>query len=336
MKIWVESNISGRFLLCRACHTVIAKEALQVVTHSSQLGVSVCHLACWRAERVVPMQFSWFQFGNIEAESRIQEVKDWVEAWNLQFRPRGDLVPATFLKKAVITAETAIRRLLLCVYQYLSGREVDTTVAYVCKAWFHVSRAEEIWQTLFLREFQSPETEKKGHFRRQYIAYVLAACWHCKSIKSLGEIYWKCGIYQRPLCKECARKPACSIIAISSYVCTYKVSKYVLKDCALPSFLVNGAPHTYYHLLRAKLQPHAETRRKLLLSTLDADFPGRLQAWERAEVQAFDLGQFYGEWISMSMTALHWALVKFCGKTGKREDVQRSCEEFLQALVNRR
>lgn len=335
MIVLIETNFSSRCLLCRTCRTAIPEGALQVVMHSAKLGVSVCHLTCWKPNSAVPMQRNWFKFRDMQAQSRKKEVEDWIETWNLQFTPKEDLVPQLYLNKAVNTSETSLRRLLLAVYQYLTPREIDTAVSLACRAWFHISRDEELWRTLFVAEFKPIETEGEGNYRRKYIAYLLGSCWHCKALKPVQEIVRICSIYKRPLCKQCAGQLPCSTMSFSSYMRAHKVSKSVLNCLSIPSFTQNHAKSSYLSTFQSKLQPYAETRRQLLLNTLDTNYPGRLQAEYREKMLAFDLGDFYGSWCALSNTILDWAMVGFCGKGGRREDVISSCEEFLAAIGNK-
>lgn len=48
-----------------------------------------------------------------------------------------------YFSQAVRTSSTPLRRLLLTVYEYLTGRDVEVRVALVCKAWYNVSNDPE-------------------------------------------------------------------------------------------------------------------------------------------------------------------------------------------------
>lgn len=330
--VTIETN-SSQPLRCYLCQTDIPISALQVVKHTARFGVQVCHLACWRPVTAIPFKRAWFRFGDAEARARKSEVQKWVDSWNKQFEPSEVLVPPVFLNKAVSTASTPLRRLLLEVCIYLSTGDVESKVAVVCKDWLHVSRDEEFWRTRFVAEFHPSVTEAEGDYRRKYIAYQLSSCWHCKAFKPIAEIEFRCSLFHRPLCKLCAAQTLCHITSFHIYRLSHWVSQSVLDSLSIPSFPHDrNAKSTYMLLYQSKLQPYAETRRHLLLRTIDTCYSGLLRPEDRTAVEHFDLGQFYGQGFGAPISLVEMALMKFCGKGGRREDVNASVEEFLRDM----
>lgn len=259
-----------------------------------------------------------------------------MDSWNEKFEPSEALVPSLFLNKAVNTAGTLLRRLLLEVCIYLTTGDIETRAALVCKDWLHVSRDEEFWRTRFTAEFHPSETEAQGNYRRKYIAYQFSSCWHCKVFKPIAEIEFRCSLFNRPLCKLCAMQPVCHITSFHIYRLSHWISKSVLDGLSVLSFPHNrNAKSTYMLLYQFKLQPYAESRRQLLLHTIEIHYSGLLQYEDRAAVENFDLGKFYGQSYYSPISLVEMALMKFCGKGGKKEDVNASVEEFLKDIKPR-
>lgn len=331
--VLVESNYSGP-LKCYTCRLLLPYGALQVVKITSMYGYRVYHLACWKPDKAVPYELANFTFGDAEAREKKGEVEAWVHSWNKQFGPVEEaMVPPLYLNQAVSTTYSPLRRLLLEVGVYLTTGEMETRVALVCKAWLHVTRDEELWKTRFISEFRPLETDAQGNYRRKYIAHVLGSCWHCNTIKPAADIQFRCRLFKRPLCKQCAKQPLCYITSFHNYMHSHWISKSVLDSLAIPSFLHRrNAKSTYMLVYQSKVKPYAESRRRLLLRTIDANYPGRLLPEVRAIMEAFDLGKIYGEVSGWTISLLEMALVKFCGKGGKQEDLHRNIEEFFELL----
>ena len=260
-------------------------------------------------------------------------MEEWVRDWNRQFEVAEELVPVQYLSKAVSTTGTALRRLLLEVFQWLNTTEMETTAAMCCKAWYHTSREEEFWRTRYIADFHPAETDSQGDYRRKYIAHIRASCWHCKSDLRLDQIESMSPYFNRPICYNCHYQPACRIISFAHFSKRIGMSRPAIDSLSIPSFIDNNAKSSFISLIKPKLQPYAETRRTLLLRTLDAHYPGRLQTEEREKVLAFDFGQLclnvgWGK----GPEALDKALVKFCVKWRKRENVEKGAEQFLEDI----
>ena len=326
----VESNRSAP-IHCYTCKLSIPNGALQVVKQSAKYGFRVFHLDCWKPEHLAPYRVDWFSF-DWEAKARLTEVRRWVERWNRQFEVHEELVPVQYLSKAVSTTGTALRRLLLEVFQWLNTTEMETTAAMCCKAWYHISREEEFWRTRYIADFHPAETDSQGDYRRKYIAYRLGSCWHCKKLVPVSEIQFKCKVFKQPLCKQCYLVQECHITPLNVFKLRQKVTLTTLESLGIPYFSYYGTKSSYVVLYKSKLQPYAETRRLLLLRTLDTEHPESLQARDRAKVQAFDFGRFYAGESAQVLKGVEKALVEFCGKWGGREKLRTNVQLFLSTV----
>ena len=257
-------------------------------------------------------------------------MEEWVRGWNRQFEVAEELVPVQYLSKAVSTTGTALRRLLLEVFQWLNTTEMETTAAMCCKAWYHTTREEEFWRTRYIADFHPAETDSQADYRRKYIARIRASCWHCKSDLTFNEIHSLSPYFNRSICTNCFYEKPCKIISFANFSYCLTMSKTALNYLSVPSFQVNHVRCSFLILFKSRLQPYAETRRKLLLSTLDVHSPGKLQGEERDRVLAFDFGELcYISLRTKQYPVLEQALVKFCVKYRKRENVLKSAKQFL-------
>jgi hypothetical protein len=259
------------------------------------------------------------------------EVEAWVRNWNKQFEAAEEDVPEKYMSKAVATTDTALRRLLLEVLQYLTTSETETLVAFACKEWFHVSRDEEFWKGRFISEFTPLETEAQGDYRKKYIAFTRASCWHCKKLQNIKAIYRMSPYFNRPICYACNHLPNCQIESFNSFMKRCKVTQATLDSLQVPSFSYpNTIKSSYILFYQAKLLPYAEARRKLLLSTLESDYPNSLRAEDKEVIAKCNLQAFYGAAGVRCWMKGQAAVLKFCGRWGKRENLRKSVEEFLE------
>jgi hypothetical protein len=210
-------------------------------------------------------------------------------------------------------------------------------VAVCCKAWYHVSREEEFWCTRYLAEFHPSETVPQIDYRRKYIAQIRVSCWHCKNQLELNQIESMSPYFNRPLCYNCRYQNPCVIRSFASLTRRLKISRATLDHLSIPSFVMYNAKSSFLILFTSKIQPYAETRRQLLLSTLDTQYPGKLRHEVREQVQAYDFGQIcYSIWRRNVQSDLEKALIEFCIKWRKRENVNKSVEKFLEDIKQNR
>lgn len=228
-------------------------------------------------------------------------------------------VPAIYTVKSVNTAETPRKRLLLSIYEYLSVHDVETSAAAVCKAWYHVSKDPEHWKSRFLSDIHPSETDSESDYRRRYIFYALAVCWHCSTVPPIGQIALRCPLLKRPLCWKCARKGECQIESFTHYSRTHSVSSTVLAQLTIPAFDHYQGKSSYVLYFRRELTLYAAIRREILLRTVDQEYPGRLSSAVREAIVTFDLWKFYGKARPRPGSLVVKALVRFCGKCGRRE-----------------
>lgn len=323
---------ASRFTRCEVCNKGIPKSGLRLTIYRTCSSSLYYHLTCWKPEPSVPITMEDLWSDELPKELK-REVEAWVRNWNKQFEAVEEDVPEKYMSKAVATTDTALRRLLLEVLQYLTTSETETLVAFACKEWFHVSRDEELWKGRFISEFTPLETEAQGSYRRKYIAFLWTSCWHCKKRVQLDQIEFKCPYFKRPLCWKCGRDKDCAIETVSYFTSTRGVTKTTIETLSIPHFSHYQKQSSYLMLYRDKLLPHAENRRKLLLRTIEANFPGSLSPEERRMLEIFDLGRFYYEgWDRRKLSSLEKGLVKFCGKCGNRENTMRSAQQFLEEI----
>lgn len=260
-----------------------------------------------------------------------QQAEVWIAAWNQQFQVNEALVPAIYLRKAVSTIGTPIRRLLLEVYQYLSMTDVETRAVYVSKAWFHVSRDSEYWFIRYISDFHPSIVDSEGENRRKYIAYQLASCLRCKRLPSLHDIAWKCSYFQRPICGWCSDLPDFAIIPARYISASLKVTHTTLASLSVPLFLHDHETSCYWLHFEAKVLPYVEARRLQLVRGLMRYYKGKLGAEEMAVMGKFDFRRYYGS--AKVRTRVEYALVKFCGRWREKFEDEKTCaNRFLRSL----
>ena len=124
---------------CNLCAAPILKGTLRVKAAVRYAAAEYYHLNCWKPLIIAPLSINAFYLQGHPTQLRKAEVEAWVDHWNQQFAVQEEAVLAQFLRKAVSTASTPLRRLLLEVLQWLAVSEVETGVALVCKTWHHFS-----------------------------------------------------------------------------------------------------------------------------------------------------------------------------------------------------
>lgn len=311
----------SRLTHCEICNSPILLGALRVIKHRMYSRSLYYHLACWRPDPVIPLTLSALCTWKIKDRERLIEVEKWVQDWNQQFEMKEERVLAQYLGKAVSTAGTPLRRLLLEVFEYCTMTEIETTVAYACKAWFHVSRDEEYWKTRFIADFHPSETNAQCDYRRKYIVYLQGSCWHCCKLLEMKEILFKCNYYKRPLCKACAELPECHIKSVNEYSNYHYVTMATIARLSVPFFVFQKAKSSYMLLFQRYLLPWATARRQDLIKALDSEFSGRLQPEERRIIEDFDLGKYYGE-SYRRVAGVEKSLVEYCGRGNRKGNVE--------------
>lgn len=226
-------------------------------------------------------------------------------------------VPDIYLKKAVATCESPLRRPLLSIYEYLSIQEIETRAVYVCKAWYHVSKDSEHWKSRFLAEIRPAETDSHSDYRRKYIFYMRAVCWHCNSVPSCAV---RCPLLNRPLCGPCSREEECRVASFARYSRTHFVSLTVLSQLSIPAFDHFQKKSSYILYFSREVTIYASIRRAILLRTIEQKYFGRLDSAAIGEIGAFDLWKYYGQESPKRGSLICSALVRFCGKCGRREE----------------
>lgn len=325
----------SRLTRCLICKSPILPDTIRVSKHRMYSSTLYYHLACWRPDPVIPLSLSSLCTWKIKDKEQLKEVEKWVEQWNYQFEHREELIPAQYLGKAVSTSGTPLRRLLLAVFQYCTMAEVESQVAYTCKAWFHISRDQEYWRTRFVADYHPSETEAQGDYRRKYIVYLQGSCWHCCKLLEIAEVHFQCSYFKRPLCNVCVDLPECAVVSFNEYASSHQVTSATLAHLSVPSFLFHKAKSSYMLLFQRCVLPYSATRLKQLLEIIDSDYVGRLRTAERSLVESFDLGKYYGDRYQR-VTGIGQALMKHCGKRSKSGNRKGEVETFLVAVEKAR
>ena len=255
---------------CTQCKTDIKKGHLRADVHKYMAGIDYYHLACYTHTGLTPLNADKVTGKRVQEDRDKAVIREWVETWNRQFSAKEEEVPVQFLQKAVVTASTPLRRLLLEVFQYLTMPELETNVALSCKAWFHVSRDEEFWRSRVLSQFEPAETEAQGNYRRKYIAYWQGSCWHCKLVPSIDQICMKCPYFKRPLCTACASIPDLKIWSFRKYSREVLFSYGLLQELNVASFQYRKALSSYLYMIKEKVVPYVEAQKAKLVREIEA------------------------------------------------------------------
>jgi len=273
--------------------------------------------------------------GVTEEAHRITLAK-WVEGWNARFTVDEGAVELQYTCKGVHTAGTPDRRVLLCVYPYLSIRDIANTAAAVCKAWYHISKDSEHWKARFLADFQPAQTHSQDDYLRKYIAHVRSACWHCQRLTALTDIRRKCRLQGQPLCVPCSRLKECRVVTLHSFCKDNWVARGTLLRLQVPCFECYSGKASYLLVIVSKLMPHAESRRKLLLSALRTPPFQLLTDTELELISQLDLESFYKHDQKSLFCPLVKSLACFCGKNGVREHLPSSILAFTTSVLSTR
>lgn len=271
----------------------------------------------------------------VDEEAR-EAVEKWVAQWNRLFEVDEDRVDRKYVSKSVFTAENPLKRLLLSVFEYLSVRDIETTAAYVCKSWYHVSKHPEHWKSRFISDFHPIETDPNSDYQRKYIAFVRNSCWNCRKLTALTDIKRKCRLNGQPLCTSCSRLKECRTVTLHSFCKEKAVAMATLERLKVPFFESYSGKACYLHIIVDKLMPHSEYRRKLLLLVLKDRSSVMLTDAEMGIIANFDLESFYKQEEKTSLCPFAKALAGFCGKNGVRESFGRSIDMLVNAIVEAR
>lgn len=312
--------------LCSICGN---SEAGAFVREYHRSGTRLFHLNCWQPGTFLPLRPVFFHQTEESEEEKLSTERILL-TWNRQFTVNESLVPAIYLRKAVYTEGTPIKRLLLEVLQYLTVTEVETSTGLVSKAWFHVSRDSEYWLLRYFSASQLQVSEKSSDFRRKCIAERLAACWGCNRRPNLYEIAWKCSYFQRPLCWWCSDQPAYSVLSLHYVCCSLQVSRSTLCHLSIPLFLHDSEPSCYHFHFESKVIPYANSTRVLLVQDLTRQFAGKIPAEAIDTIRNFDFGKYYGS--AKVRTRVEDLLVKFCGGWREAGEEKTCVHRFARAL----
>ena len=300
--------------------------------HKCRADACHYHLACYTHTGLTPVRADKVIGRNVKEDRDKQVVRNWVEAWNRQFSTKEEEVPVQFLQKAVVTASTPLRRLLLEVFQYLTMSEIESLVALSCKAWFHVSRDEEFWRSRVLSQFEPAETEAQGNYRRKYISYWLSSCFHCKKPLSIDQICMKCPYFKRPLCTVCASLPNLKIISFSLYSRRTYFSYELLQELKIPCFQYRRALSSYLYMMVEQVVPYIKAQKAKLIGEIEAlGLPAErtlklITAVESLEVEEYYRVNIQGKW------CLQPALPEFLGTKRKESRWRKDVTRVLNSL----
>lgn len=317
---------------CATCKADIKKGEIRADVHKFMAGIDYYHLACYTHKGLTPLHSEKIVGKNVKEDRDKATIKEWIDAWNRQFSAKEEEVPLQFLQKTVVTTSTPLRRLLLEVFQYLSMSEIEAKVALSCKDWFHVSRDDEFWRSRVISDFNPAETEAQGNYRRKYIAYWQGACWKCKVIPSLDNVFFKCPYFKRPLCKACASFRDMKIYSFSRYSDEMRFSYARMQELHICNFQYRRAMSSYLYMILEKVVPYVEEQKAKLIQeiqTLGLSTEKILKLIN--EVESFVSEEYYiGD--TRKRGARNYALPEFLGAKRKEERWSREVARLIEKL----
>ena len=279
------------------------------------------------AERQVVLFKEHVTLHKISREEDLERVKLWLSRWNRQFLVSEETLPLQYKSKAVKSTSSPNRRLLLEVFQYLNSREVELTVAFTCKAWFHTTRDNELWKTRYLAQFPSSAAHRKPNYRTQFIVWNRRCCWLCGCFVQLDSLQLLCPLHARPLCMKCAQTEQGRIVPLNSYFNERHVTRALAARLNFPYFMYNSVKQNYASELGNIIIPYAEQRRKALLKALYSRPIRMPQEWLGA-IFNFDLQAFYKGREPLWM-GIAGSMGVFCGKDDEKEDFAQNLLDFF-------
>lgn len=268
--------------------------------------------------------------------------------WSGGFRPQA-LVGPTALDsmrvvqtKSRIAAKLAGRRLqearkvqLVAVFRFLSAKELENKLAFICKDWLKASREDDVWKNRFIAAFHPSEEEiGQAEYRKRYISGLSNACWHCGRFPTPNNTAFRCPLYGRPLCKPCFQHSECQIQSLSTFSKVYGVSTTTLRELDIPAFQYANAKSTYMKILLNKVVDHAEGRKRELIDMITKHHYGKLLKAEIRALEAFDFHEFYS---GTGLTHKKFSsLVRACGQWGNVTTQKGKAEAIIKDITSTR
>ena len=316
---------------CRKCHCRIPVNTLRFKHKEYGKPKRWYHMSCFRPLKPGPLNsdLDVVVYGNWN-EEQLNELRQWVQAWNQQYVSTVEKIPAQYLAQAVQTSSTPLRRLLLEVFQYLYTREVELLVGLTCKAWFHVSRDSEYWKTRFMQEFQPATTKADTCYRAQYLACFKGSCWSCHKFLPLAEIELMCPVHKRPLCSSCKDKPECQLIELNRLLYWHRISPSLPKYLNIPVFKVKGIKVVYKETALASFIFYANHRRNQLLNLLTEKYEETISPAIIERIRTFDTETRYRR-ETESFTV---KLSRFLGRNAAKELFEATVHSFVCGITS--
>lgn len=318
---------------CSACQTLINKDHLRVTLKPfshyhrkhGQMYSYYYHLHCYRPKLNAPINQKELLFKGVDVKG-LKQVTKWVNDWNKQFVPEE--VPEKYTKMTVLPVFGTSPRLLLEVFGYLAVRDIEQRAAFTCKEWYIVSRNDELWKSMYIRQFHPIETEEKASYRSFFILNRLKSCWHCNSPLLPHQIRLKCPYHDLLLCKKCSKLPACKVVSLNSYLKTLNIAKSTADFLHLPVFVQNKVQSCYVEMVAERLFEYAEERRNRLIQHLeDRGIPLETLT----ELRKFSLERFYRQKVR-AKSGIAQELVRFCGKKEPPDKFNQRVAEVASRL----
>jgi len=288
-------------------------------------------MACYEPEEAQPIDFHRNVRLKKHVKGDVETVKQWVEQWNGRFQVREETLPAQFRSKRVETTGSPLRRLLLETFQYLELREIEQLVAFVCKEWFHVTRDNELWKTIYLAEFQPSDTSEEGNYRTKFVVQSQECCWLCRKVVSSQEIKLICPVRKRPLCRVCANTDDGCIVTLNSYFNSRKIAYTLVARLGFRHFIYDRFKQNYLTDLAETILPYAEQRKQALLAALQPLCPSKVSEEVLHVIATSNLRDFYME-KHPGYGSVVWALGVFCGLDDEKERFEENVTDFLSLL----
>lgn len=239
---------------CKQCHGIILKGSIRLTFRRFWSKSHYFHLNCFTPILKVRV-YSAIVNQTRDTEKR-QEVEQWIDAWNQQFTLSMQWLQV-YMHKQVMSAQPPNRRGLLECFKYLDVRTL-ARVGGACKAWYHVSWEDEVWD-LHVPGILGVGVQE-GSGRAAYIFAYFALCLHCKKPLQNIERHMICPLTKRPKCLTCFANRSYRPLTLDWVKREERLSVKTLKELQVPIFDFHNHRCVYLYMLEGKLGLHRKQR----------------------------------------------------------------------------
>lgn len=249
---------------CSHCTYLIELGDLRVTFYRSQRTSVYYHLSCFTPFTRLRIDERDLDSGVIREKSKENQerLRDWLAQWNKQFLlSKHDLDSIT--RKSIATSPPPTRRVLLEAFKFLNPVCLGASVSLVCKAWYHVSWEEELWQVVGL----------PAHSKEKYLQHLLTTCIHCQEVLAPEARFMVCPLLRRPKCRRCYSKKKYRPFRVQWARSAYKLTRDYLVKVGATLFEFDGQECCYLHQVKKLVDSH---RKKIVSMLFEMDKEGVL------------------------------------------------------------